>query len=54
METLDIVMRSDRYGIIQKDLYAYNEDGPTTIDTRKPDVNLSVKESEPETSRNRP
>jgi len=39
-ETLDIVLRADRYGMVQQGLYAYNEDGPTTIDTRKPDVPL--------------
>lgn len=49
-ETLDIALRSDRYGIVQQGLFAYNEDGPTTIDTRKPDVPLNS-ESTPEMSK---
>ena len=40
-ETLDIFIRADRFGIIQMGLCAYDESGKTTIEGRKPDVNLS-------------
>ena len=41
METLDIFIRADEFGIVQLGLFAYNEDSETTIDTRKPDVSLT-------------
>jgi hypothetical protein len=48
METLDIFIRADEFGIVQMGLFAFNEDSETTIDTRKPDVSLTdVAEVEP-------
>jgi hypothetical protein len=48
METLDIFIRADEFGIVQMGLFAYNEDSETTIDTRKPDVSLKdVSDVEP-------